>query len=263
MNVLELFAGAGGGILGGLLLGHRPVCAVEIDPYCRDVLLQRQRDGALPLFPIWDDVKTFDGRPWSGLVDIVSGGFPCQGISSANPHGKGLDDSRSGLWFAMARVIDEIQPRFAIVENSPRLARKGLSRVVGDLLALGYRCAWGILGAQHVGAPHNRDRLWLLAHTNKAGHGVCAVDGEMGGSCAPTARHTGALSDTPGSREPTARRGHAARPHRWPPEPAVSRVDDGLAHRVEWTRATGNGQVPAVHALAFRLLYQRLMGASL
>ena len=83
MRELHLFAGAGGGILGGMLLGHTTVCAVEIEPYCRQVLLQRQRDGILPKFPIWDDVCTFDGKTWRGKVDIVAGGFPCQDISSA------------------------------------------------------------------------------------------------------------------------------------------------------------------------------------
>jgi DNA (cytosine-5)-methyltransferase 1 len=80
MNELHLFAGAGGGILGGILLGHTTVCAVEIEPYPRKVLLQRQRDGILPKFPIWDDVCTFDGKPWRGSVDVICGGFPCQDI---------------------------------------------------------------------------------------------------------------------------------------------------------------------------------------
>jgi len=88
LNELHLFAGAGGGILGGMLLGHTTVCAVELEPYCRKVLLQRQRDGILPKFPIWDDVTTFDGKPWRGKVDVVAGGFPCQDISSA---GGGLE----------------------------------------------------------------------------------------------------------------------------------------------------------------------------
>jgi DNA (cytosine-5)-methyltransferase 1 len=81
MNELHLFAGAGGGILGGHLLGHRTVCEVEIEEYPRNILLQRQRDKILPWFPIWDDITTFDGKPWKGAVDIISGGFPCQDIS--------------------------------------------------------------------------------------------------------------------------------------------------------------------------------------
>ena len=78
MNELHLFVGIGGGVLGGMLLGHKTVCAVEIEPYCREVLLRRQREGILPRFPIWSDVRTFDGKPWKGRVDVVCGGFPCQ-----------------------------------------------------------------------------------------------------------------------------------------------------------------------------------------
>ena len=80
---MALFAGAGGGILGGHLLGWKTVCAVEWEPYPACVLVARQNDKILPPFPIWDDVETFDGKPWRGLVDVVSGGFPCQDISSA------------------------------------------------------------------------------------------------------------------------------------------------------------------------------------
>lgn len=83
MNELALFAGAGGGILGGHLLGWRTICAVEWEPYPASVLCARQNDGILPPFPIWDDIQTFDGRPWKGIVDVVSGGFPCQDISAA------------------------------------------------------------------------------------------------------------------------------------------------------------------------------------
>ena len=98
MNELALFAGAGGGILGGKLLGWRTVCAVELDAYCRRVLLARQRDGCLSRFPIWDDVQTFDGKPWRGSVDVVSGGFPCTDISVAKQKAQGIEGEASGLW---------------------------------------------------------------------------------------------------------------------------------------------------------------------
>ena len=98
---LHLFAGAGGGILGGMLLGHVPVCAVEIDAYCRKVLAARQADGWLPEFPIYEDVRKFDGKPWRGRVDVVAGGFPCQPWSQAGKR-KGADDPRH-LWPEMAR----------------------------------------------------------------------------------------------------------------------------------------------------------------
>ena len=163
MALLEcaLFAGAGGGILGGKLLGWRTVCAVELEPYCQQVLLQRQRDGLLPLFPVWDDIKTFDGRPWAGLVDVISGGFPCQDISVAGS-GDGLAGSRSGLWGEMARILGEVRPSYVFVENSPVLTSRGLGRVLGDLAELGYDAKWGVLGARHTGAPHKRDRIWLV-----------------------------------------------------------------------------------------------------
>lgn len=110
---LALFAGIGGGILGGLLCRWRTVCAVEIDAYAASVLITRQNDGTLAPFPVWDDVRTFDGRPWRGRVDVVSGGFPCQDISAAGK-GVGIDGARSGLWREMARVVGEVQPRFVL-----------------------------------------------------------------------------------------------------------------------------------------------------
>jgi DNA (cytosine-5)-methyltransferase 1 len=161
LRELALFAGAGGGILAGHLLGWRTVCAVEWEPYAACVLAARQNDGLLPPFPIWSDVRTFDGRPWRGRVDVVSGGFPCQDISVAGK-GAGIDGERSGMWGHMARIIGEVRPRFAFVENSPALLTRGLGRVLGDLAALGYDCRWTVLGAADVGAPHKRDRFWLV-----------------------------------------------------------------------------------------------------
>ena len=165
MNELALFAGSGGGILGGKLLGWNTIAAVEIEEYPREILLQRQRDGILKPFPIWDDITTFDGRPWKGLIDIISGGFPCQDISAAGK-GAGIDGERSGLWGEMARVIDEVRPRFAFVENSPMLTIRGLGRVLGDLSEMGYNARWCVLGADDAGAPHRRKRIWILAYAN-------------------------------------------------------------------------------------------------
>jgi DNA (cytosine-5)-methyltransferase 1 len=162
LNELALFAGAGGGILGGKLLGWRTVCAVEWEPYPASVLVARQNDGLLPPFPIWDDVQTFDGKPWRGIVDVVSGGFPCQDISSAG-RGAGIDGERSGMWREMARIIHEVRPRFAFVENSPMLTSRGLGTVLGDLASMGFDARWGVLGAADVGANHQRDRIWIVA----------------------------------------------------------------------------------------------------
>lgn len=149
-----------------MLLGHTTVCAVEIMPKNREMLLQRQRDGVFPQFPIWDDVRTFDGKPWAGRVQIVSGGFPCQDISVAGK-GAGLDGERSGLWSEFARIIGEVRPIYAFIENSPALVTRGLDRVLCDLAAMGFDAEWGVIGAHHVGAPHKRDRIWILANCER------------------------------------------------------------------------------------------------
>lgn len=162
MNVLDLFSGGGGGILAAKMLGHRIVCSVEIDSYCRRVLVQRQNEGLLEPFPIWNDVTTFDGRHWRGIVDIVQGGFPCQDLSTANNKAEGLKGKRSGLWFEMLRIVREVRPGFVFVENVPTLVSRGLDTVLGGLAEIGYDAEWLMLGADDVGAPHVRKRMWIL-----------------------------------------------------------------------------------------------------
>jgi len=246
MNELHLFSGAGGGILGGLLLGHTPVCAVEIEPYCRKVLLQRQRDGILPWFPIWDDVRTFDGSPWRGIADIVCGGFPCQDISSAG-HGAGLDGERSGLWAEFARVIREVQPPFAFVENSPMLTLRGIERVIGDLAAMGYDAEWGTLSACGCGAPHTRERLWILGYSVQRGCSSKSIQ-QNGAILRERAETFAGISlrtlDNIGRDW-------------WKIEPKLGRVVDGVAGAMDRIAAIGNGQVPAVAAKAWHVLCQR------
>lgn len=148
--------------ISGKLLGWRTVCAVERDAYAAQVLAQRQNDGILAPFPIWSDVESFDGKPWRGIVDVVSGGFPCQDISAAGK-GAGITGERSGLWKEFARIIGEVEPRLVFVENSPMLTIRGLGVVLGDLAEMGFDAEWGVLSAADVGAPHLRERIWILA----------------------------------------------------------------------------------------------------
>jgi DNA (cytosine-5)-methyltransferase 1 len=162
VNELALFAGAGGGILGGHLLGWRTVCAVEWEQYPASVLCARQNDKILPPFPIWDDVQTFDGNPWRGIVDVVSGGFPCQDISAAGK-GAGIEGERSGMWKHMARIIGEVRPHYVFVENSPMLTSRGLGVVLADLSSLGFDAKWGVVSAADIGANHQRERIWIRA----------------------------------------------------------------------------------------------------
>jgi len=236
LRELALFAGAGGGILGGLLAGWRTVCAVEREHYAACVLAMRQNDGSLRPFPIWDDVTTFDGTPWRGRVDVVSGGFPCQDIS-LNGNGDGIDGDRSGLWKEMARIIREVRPRFVFVENSPALTSRGLGVVLGDLAEMGFYVRWGCVSAQDVGAPHKRERIWI------------AADSEM-----PRREENVPLGNGEKVSVPSSAR-HVRKPRDWwSDQSRVQRVGNGVANRVERLTAIGNGQVPAVAANAWSLL---------
>lgn len=272
MNELHLFAGAGGGILGGMLLGHTPICAVEIEPYCRKVLLQRQRDGILPRFPIWDDVRTFDGRQWRGHIDVICGGFPCQDISSAGK-GAGINGERSGLWSEFARIIGEVRPRFAFVENSPMLTCRGLGRVLGDLAALRYDAEWMCLSAAQCGANHKRDRIWILAHATRWQSWQQTEwqwredSGRRSQDCGRLAEARNEdVSNSDSAQREGMQRAVRSEPERtdarqqgwWEVEPAVGRVAHGVANRVDRLRAIGNGQVPIVAATAFCELMTRL-----
>lgn len=280
MNELALFAGSGGGILGGKLLGWRTVCAVERDAYSAAVLAQRQNDGCLAPFPIWSDVETFDGRPWRGIVDVVSGGFPCQDISVAGK-GAGITGQRSGLWGHMRRIIRQVRPPFVFVENSPALTGRGLGTVLGDLAALGYDARWGVVSAADAiwlgGAPcldHLRERIWIVgarpdavgrdaqaAFSDNRQAGADCTDGQDSAQHEAPVDSTSAIGDRRrdglGWREPRPldvdERG-AAGTHWWGAEPGVGRVVHGVAHRVDRISALGNGQVPAVAALAWRIL---------
>jgi DNA (cytosine-5)-methyltransferase 1 len=289
LNELALFAGAGGGILGGKLLGWRTVCAVEWDGYARDVLVARQNDGCLEAFPIWDDVQTFDGNPWRGIVDVVSGGFPCQDISAAGK-GAGIEGERSSMWKHMARIIGEVRPQYAFVENSPMLVGRGLSTVLSDLAEMGYDAKWGIVGAHHVSAPHRRDRIWIVAtysnlcrcddgsyperqhEANHAQVGEVTEDQQSGSvgqhrisaNCCNMADTD--LSQRKRMRCPSGSEQEYADPMPlsawWGQDPAdtpksnVGRMANGVAARVDRLRCIGNGQVPAVAALAWNTLKQ-------
>jgi DNA (cytosine-5)-methyltransferase 1 len=239
MNELALFAGAGGGILGGKLLGWRTVCAVERDAFAAAILAQRQNDGCLEPFPIWSDVETFDGRPWKGIVDVISGGFPCQDISVAGS-GAGIGGNKSGLWKEMARIIGEVEPGIVLVENSPALVARGLGTVLGDLAEMGYDAKWGVVGADSTGAHHKRERIWILAYTN------CERRKERDFSSFGSDLGQHSWRDAP---------------QIWPAdpgdgisEPKLGRVAHGVANRLDRLRALGNGQVPRVVKLAWNIL---------
>lgn len=240
MNELALFAGVGGGILASKLLGWKTVCAVEIEPFCIERLMQRQNEGHLEPFPIWDDIRTFDGRSWRGVVDVVSGGFPCQDISCAG-RGIGIDGKRSGLWYEMARIISEIRPKHVFVENSPMLIIRGLDRVLRDLAEMGYNAKWGVLGAGHIGAWHLRERIWLVATDNMQKR----IQRFRKKKIFKKPRIP--WSEDVRSVEDIRKRSDI-------PQPVIWRNGNGMADYVERISAIGNGQVPQVAKLAWELL---------
>ena len=222
MNELALFAGAGGGLLASWLLGWRTVCAVEADGYRRSVLLARQDDGCLHPFPIWDDVRTFDGLPWRGRIDVVSGGFPCQAYSSAASGKNNADD----LWPEMRRIVADVAPRYVFAEN---VARRAIDAAADDLEAMGYQTRCIALSASDLGGDHVRRRYWLLAHADDKSKLLRGKYAEMARS--------------------------ASIYHRvWEAEPDESRMADDLASRMDRIAAAGDGQVALVAAAAWRLM---------
>ena len=222
MNELALFAGAGGGILGGHLLGWRTVCAVEWEPYAACVLAARQNDGLLPPFPIWDNVQTFDGRPWRGRVDVVSGGFPCQAYSTAAAGQNIADD----LWPEMRRIVADVASRYVFAENVSRVAIEAAAK---DLEKMGYAAKCISLSAQDMGGDHVRERFWLLGDANGDGKPV-------------------------GSQHEKACRLQELCKGVWERDPRSLRISHGVAARVDRLKAIGNGQVPLCAATAWRLL---------
>lgn len=217
----HLFIGGGGGLLGSILAGWRTVAGVEIDPRCREIVFARQRDGVVEPFPIWDDVRTFDGRPWRGFVDIITGGFPCPLFSTAR-HGRGQPVD---LWPDMLRIVRESEPPKVLAEN---VQRRPIERAALGLRGFGYHCVVLRAPASAVGAPHRRDRWFVAADTNGQAQHLVAEHAEMAGVRA---------------------RARAV----WDRDPRLDPdVVDGVARGLDvYPRAVGNGQVPqVVHEIA-------------
>lgn len=227
LSVGSLFTGIGGFDLGLERAGMRVAWQCESDEFCRRVLARHWR--GVPCYP---DVREL-AAPTAEPVDVLCGGFPCQDISIVG-RGAGIDGERSGLWGEYARLIGDLRPGYVIVENVSALLTRGLDRVLGDLAALGYDAEWDCIPASAVGAPHRRDRVWIVAYPSRdAARGVCTPAGaerERVGTCG----------------ESSGARPVAYTSSWWVTEPDVGRVAHGIPARVDRLRSLGNALVPQI-----------------
>jgi DNA (cytosine-5)-methyltransferase 1 len=242
MNELSLFSGAGGGLLGTKLLRWRCIGYVEWDDYCQQVLAARIKDGFLDEAPIFGDIRTFNDQyagKYRGVVDVVTAGFPCQPFSVAGK--RQADADERNMWPATIECIRLVRPRFALLENvSGLLAHDYFGTILGDLAKSGYDCRWRILSAAEVGAPHLRDRVWLVAHPlskrpQRIIRSYCKPQSANGW----LVQSERLLEEQGRLAIPTGKRGA---------------LHDGMAHRMDQLKALGNGQVPAVVAAVWKLL---------
>lgn len=168
---MHLFAGHGGGLLADLILGHQPIVAVEWDGYACQVLRERAADGWFPDLQVWEgDVQLFDPSEYTGKVDCIHAGFPCQDISIAGKQAGVHEGTRSGLYREVLRIAGVVRPRQLFLENVSAILNNGLGTVLGDLAALGYDTKWLCIRASDVGAPHHRDRWFGLCTMGNTQH---------------------------------------------------------------------------------------------
>lgn len=279
MNSMHLFAGAGGGILADLILGHRPIVAVEWDKYACNVLRERATDGWFDGLDVWEgDVREFAAHDYKGRVDIIHAGFPCQDISVAgNTAGVG-EGTRSGLYREVLRIADEVRPQYLFLENVANIVTgddgRMLRTVVGDLASRGYDAVWICLSAAEVGANHNRDRWWLLAYPTGEQRNGSDIKRNNSKSSTSKPRNNSGKRDVLNA-DSTSSEGvriskrvqkrqlpnsGCSQEHRkpgwWEAEPDVGRVAHGIPSASHRLRALGNGQVPLQAAAAFKILWE-------
>lgn len=242
LRVLDLFSGVGGFSLGlERTGGFKTVAFCEIEPFPRRVLAKHW-----PEVPCYDDVHTLTADRLAAdriAVDVICGGFPCQDISESNTIGRGLDGERSGLWFQFTRIIGEVRPKLAVVENTAALFGRGLDRVLGSLAAIGYDAEWHGLPASALGAPHERDRVWIVAYTAETQRRPVVEQCDMARQhsiFAERAKDAGRLAEFP----------EATWNHPWREiANRFSKLDDGVPSGFHGYNALANAVVPQIPEL--------------
>jgi DNA (cytosine-5)-methyltransferase 1 len=284
MKVLDLFAGIGGFTLGLERAGFETVAFCEIEPYPQKVLAKHW-----PGVPIYLDVRELNNERLKsdGIhgIDVITGGFPCQDISGAGKQAGIGEGTRSGLWSEVARLIDDIQPRYAIMENVTALisgdSGRWFGRVLGDLAEIGYDAEWHCISASELGAHHHRDRVWIIAYPNlsrreqsyknmenkpsKQSNSVCiqprkdtvfpnALRSRLQGHRKPRVGNEGIQQKTKPVFSSDIK-GSVKEPY-WTHEPGVGRVVDGVSSRSHRIKGLGNAVVPQIPELIGRAIMQ-------
>ncbi|MCP2080715.1 UNVERIFIED_ORG: DNA (cytosine-5)-methyltransferase 1 [Methylorubrum zatmanii] len=251
LAVLDLFSGIGGFSLGlERTGGFKTVAFCEIELFPRRVLAKHW-----PEVPCYDDVRTLtaDRLRADGIaVDIICGGFPCQDISESNTRGAGLDGERSGLWFEYWRLLGEVRPTFAVVENTAALLGRGLDRVLGGLAQIGYDAEWHSIPASALGAPHDRDRVWIVAYPAQTQRGQIVRDRDLARQyCLLSQRAEDASRAAGVPEEAWSRPWRSTADH-------VRGLDDGIPCRLDGFNALANAVVPQIPELIGRAILASL-----
>ena len=223
MKVLDLFSGIGGFSLGLERAGMETIAFCEFDKHAQSVIKKHW-----PTVPIFDDVRPLDGKQFRGIADVVCGGFPCQDLSSAGKQ-LGFNGERSSLYREMLRIIGECRPKYALFENVSALltgdSGRWFAQFLYDLAEVGYDAEWHCIPASYIGAPHIRDRVWVIAYPNSEEDRVCSFGKILAGYKVP-------------GRNFQREWGSAV--------PRVSRVDDGIPKRLDRLARLGNAVVPQI-----------------
>jgi DNA (cytosine-5)-methyltransferase 1 len=223
MKVLDLFSGIGGFSLGLERAGFTTSAFCEVDPACRKVLRKHWPD-----VPIFEDIRTLSATDIGETIEVICGGFPCQDISDAGTR-RGIDGNRSGLWWEFHRLIKETQPKWVLAENASALRYRGLDQVLRSLSEIGYDAEWHCIPASAVGAPHIRDRTWIVAYPHNRGSGW-GVEQQT-------------ICEIPWNVHPN-----------WGSEPSVDRVADGVPNRMDRLKQLGNAVVPQIPEIIGRAI---------
>ena len=283
--MLDTFAGIGGFSYAATKLvgGYRTTQFIEIDPFCQKIFKKH-----FPFTPIHDDIRTFTAIP--GQYDVICGGFPCQSISVAGNRAGITEESRSGIFYELMRVIRMVRPRFVVLENVAAILNNGLDIVLGELSQAGYDAEWSVISASSLGACHKRSRWWCVAYTNDYGLPTSSISGLDDQTNNDTSQRTNQVSQSTRSVESSNSRvvqsftkpsdSNSKRLQRemfsemereiwsegttrclnpdwrsYVSKPILRRGDDGLSYRVDRTKALGNSVVPQVAAIPLKRVH--------